>query len=331
MAQKDQAAPVPSRRRIAAIDIARGVALIAMAIYHFAWDLEFFGYSTPGTAATGGWKIFARSIATSFLFLVGVSLFLAHAKGIRWTPFLKRLGKVIVAAALITVVTWYATPQTFIFFGILHQIALASLLGLAFLRLPAAMILVTGAAIIALPFFYRADLFAHSALWWVGLSPVNPRSNDYVPLFPWFGVVLLGIAAAKIATANGWLEKLRALGQPNWLALPDLLGRYSLSFYLLHQPVLIALVWLFAQIFPPAPVPDDIRFVNACRSTCQETRPADFCSIYCVCMLEEMQTNDLLDSMFGSGQTKAEREAVQGLAASCTATTEKALQGGISE
>ncbi len=61
------------KSRIEAIDIARGAALVAMAVYHFGWDLEFFGYMDAGTTVTGGWRLFARSIATSFLFLVGVS------------------------------------------------------------------------------------------------------------------------------------------------------------------------------------------------------------------------------------------------------------------
>ena len=47
-------------RRIQAIDILRGVALIAMASYHFTWDLENFGYTTPALTAFGWWK-FSKS------------------------------------------------------------------------------------------------------------------------------------------------------------------------------------------------------------------------------------------------------------------------------
>ena len=104
-------------RRIAAIDAARGVALVAMAIYHFTWDLEFFGYAPPGTAAEGGWRIFARMIAGSFLFLVGFSLVLAHGKSIRWRSFAIRLAQVGVAALAITIATRFATPDRYIFFG----------------------------------------------------------------------------------------------------------------------------------------------------------------------------------------------------------------------
>ena len=96
------AAIVAKHPRIALLDLARGAALIAMAIYHFTWDLEFFGYVDPGMTAHGGWKLFARCIASSFLFLVGVSLFLAHASGIRWRGFLIRLAMVGGAALAIS-------------------------------------------------------------------------------------------------------------------------------------------------------------------------------------------------------------------------------------
>jgi len=76
--------PSPTARtRIELVDVARGLALVAMAIYHFVWDLDFFGYIDPGTSITGGWRIFARCIAISFLFIVGVSLHLANRQGFR--------------------------------------------------------------------------------------------------------------------------------------------------------------------------------------------------------------------------------------------------------
>ncbi|TIY10607.1 MAG: DUF1624 domain-containing protein, partial [Mesorhizobium sp.] len=167
-------------KRIIAIDVARGVALLAMASYHFTWDLEFFGYTDPGLTAFGWWKFYARCIASTFLFLVGVSLFLAHGKQIRWNGFWKRFAMVAGAALAISAATRLATPDSFIFFGILHEIALASLLGLAFLRLPALLTLVVAAFVITAPLYLRSEIFDHPALWWVGLSATNPRSNDYV-------------------------------------------------------------------------------------------------------------------------------------------------------
>jgi uncharacterized membrane protein len=80
--------------RVPAIDVAKGVALVAMAIYHFVWDLEFFGWVAPFTIQQSGWVIFARSIAASFLFLVGINMVLTYTRGIVWPAFLKRLAVV---------------------------------------------------------------------------------------------------------------------------------------------------------------------------------------------------------------------------------------------
>ena len=119
-------APVISHRaaspqnRFDAVDVARGVAIAAMVIYHFSWDLTALQFIATDVTREPGWRLFARSIATSFLILVGIGLVLAHARGLRRGPFLRRLAKVGGAALLITAVTYAAFPQSYIFFGILH-------------------------------------------------------------------------------------------------------------------------------------------------------------------------------------------------------------------
>src|SRR4051812_6361479 len=135
----------PSRRspalalgagRIEAVDAARGAALLAMAVYHFSWDLSFFQLIDTPVGTDPAWKWFARAIAGSFLFLVGVSLVLGHGERIRWRAFIRRVAMIAAAAAAVTVVTYFAFPGSYIFFGILHCIALSSGLGMPFLRLP---------------------------------------------------------------------------------------------------------------------------------------------------------------------------------------------------
>jgi uncharacterized membrane protein len=316
-------------RRIEALDVARGTALAAMAIYHFAWDLEFFGYAQTGMTAAGGWKLFARCIASSFLFLVGVSLFLAHGRGIRWSGFWRRLAMVAGAAAAISLVTWLAVPRGFIFFGILHQIALASLLGLAFLRLSWWATLIAAAAVIAAPNFLRSEFFDHSAWWWTGLSPANPRSNDYVPVFPWFGAVLIGLASAKLASSQGLLARLAAVDIGRWSLPFTFAGRHSLAVYLIHQPVLIAGLWLFAQAFPAPVETPEVQFRASCEATCEESRDAEFCTRYCVCMLDALEPDGLLNRLFAGDQSAELRSKIETFAGQCTIETDNSiLEGG---
>jgi uncharacterized membrane protein len=232
-----------TRPRIALLDAARGVALLAMAAYHFVWDLEMFGHLAPGTATSGFFKLSARTIATSFLFLAGFSLVLAASGGLQRGPFLKRLAMVGGAAAIISAATFLATPDAWIRFGILHHIAMLSIVGLAFIRLPVVLIVSLAAIALWLP---RSGLIAteSTALAFLGFDATPPPSSDFVPMLPWLAAGLAGIAAARLTLARGWDARLGAFplqgGAPARLAW---LGRHSLVFYLVHQPVLIGLIW----------------------------------------------------------------------------------------
>lgn len=311
-----------NKLRIEAIDLARGAALAAMIVFHFAWDLEFFGYAPPGMTRETGWVLFARGIASSFLFLVGVSLFLAHKDGIRTGSFLKRLAMVGAAALAITAATWFATPQGFIFFGILHHIALASVLGLLFLRLPALVTAIAAVLVILAPSYLRHEFFDHPAFWWVGLSTVNPQANDYVPIFPWFGAVLLGIATAKLAWAGGLFQRLAEWRPGPWSRPAGFGGRHSLAVYLTHQPVLIGAIWLFALVFPPQPriMPGD--FVRACQAECVTLRDEAFCRAYCACMLDEVERAGLSEAMWRADRDATVTATIERLAFECSVASE---------
>ena len=292
------------KSRIDAIDLARTIALGAMAVYHFTWDLEFFGHVERGLTLSPGWKLFARCIASSFLILAGISLVLAHADGIRWASFRKRFAMVAGAAALITIATWIAFPDAFIHFGILHQIALASLLGLAFLRLPWPAIALFAGGVLALPFFWRSGVFDHPALWWTGLAPVPRHSNDYVPVFPWFAAFLAGMALAKGWKAHApqaWRQRLGTLSVPAWWTWP---GRHSLAVYLVHQPVLIGLVWAWTQVFPPTMTVEQAQ--PGCQVQCLESRNEDFCRAYCACLLDALDAKGILSPVM-SGRASEEQ------------------------
>jgi uncharacterized membrane protein len=235
-------------KRLECIDLGRGIALIAMTIFHFAFDLELLGLQEPGFISQPHWKYFARCIASSFLFLTGVSLYLAHQDGVSWDKWRWRMAKIAGAALVITVATYFATPTQYIFFGILHQIAFASLVGLVFVRLPIAIVLGTAIIVFVIGQFWTTPILNHPMWWWSGLSEVRPNSSDYVPVFPWFSAPLIGIALASFAQRVGWLEKLSQYQFDGRLGSSiKFLGRNSLVYYLLHQPIMIAL--LLAALF----------------------------------------------------------------------------------
>jgi len=235
--------------RVSLIDFSRGVALIAMTVFHFCWDLELFRILPVGTMAGPVAIHSAHLIAGTFLVLVGVSLALAHRNEIRWRPFWRRWLMVAGAAALITLATWFAFPEAFIFFGILHSIAVGSILALAFLRLPVWLTALTGVATILLGAYWYTPALDDPWWWWTGLSEFIPTSNDYVPLFPYFGPVLLGVALGRWAIDKGAMARLAhvEIDAPPARGL-RFIGRHSLAYYLLHQPAMLAILFIFLKL-----------------------------------------------------------------------------------
>lgn len=245
--------PTPSMmtERLDAVDALRAFALVWMACYHFAFDLNSFGHLRQDFHHDPVWTLQRTAILSLFLFCAGFGQAMAWRNGQGWRRFWRRWAMIAVCAMLVSAGSWLMFPRSFIYFGVLHGMLLMLLLarltagwGLWCL-VPAALAL--AAPPLAAGWIGRsdwADLFNAPALNWLGLITRKPITEDYVPVLPWMGLVWIGVAGASL-----W----RGIGSPGkaWRASSPLaaaavwLGRRSLLFYMLHQPVLIAAVWLF--------------------------------------------------------------------------------------
>lgn len=235
--------------RLVEVDLLRGLAILGVVIFHIVWDLEYFGFIS-GVAFHPVWLGFGRILAGTFVFLVGVSLVLAHSQSFDAKSFLKRLLIVSTFALMITVVTWFVFPDSFIFFGILHAIAISSLVGLVFLKQPMPIVWLAIFFAYFLPRFFNSSSFDTRWLAWTGLFENSPPSNDFVPVFPWIALTLLGIALARmieLPLRTSFLpENIQAKPALRFLTWS---GKKSLPIYLVHQPLLLAIIaplsWLF--------------------------------------------------------------------------------------
>ena len=234
-----------SRSRIAAVDVARGIAIVAMVAYHATLDLgpQFYGVISVDALSDPVLIWVARLTAGSFLFLVGVSLVLAHRNGFRMGRFLRRLAIIIAAAAAVTIATYFFVYFSFVRFGILHAIAAVSVIGVLFLRAPLWLVAMASVAAFAAPAFLRSSFFDDPFWIWLGLStPFGlPAMFDYVPVLPWLGATLLGILATRIGLRLG-LDQRWSRWRPAGVIPRALVwaGRWSLVIYLTHQLILLA-------------------------------------------------------------------------------------------
>lgn len=311
-------------RRLAWLDIVRGWALLAMASYHLMWNLAYFGYLEPEFPSTGWPRIYARSIASTFLFLAGFSLVLAHGRGIRWHSFWKRWLIVACAAAIVTAATYFAIFDRLIYFGILHAIAAASLVGLIFLRLPWFVSLLAAAAAFVAPLLFRSELFNHPWLWWIGLSTEPRPSFDFVPMLPWLAPFLIGMAIAQIPAVATWLRQNAPGDKSHNMAgrTISFFGRHSLVFYLVHQPVLISIVFVVSLAYPSAGQPD--AFVRSCTASCTPGADVAFCKRFCDCALGALERQDLLRPLQSGAIPDEYRGEIDKIRSQCTVAAEQA-------
>lgn len=236
-------------KRLWEIDSLRGIAIVMMIAFHLLFDLNYFrgaGFDLH----SGPWFILGRATVIIFLLLAGVSLTLSHSRARKqgragFSKYLKRGIRIFLYGLIITPLTWILLPQGTIWFGVLHLIGLSIILCYPLLRfrlLP----LFLGIALIILGLFLQGLVFGFPWLLWLGLRPLAFYTFDYLPLLPWFGVVLIGIFLGNFLYPNYKRRfRIRDLSRFSPIKLLTFLGRHSLVIYLLHQPVLLALLYAF--------------------------------------------------------------------------------------
>lgn len=221
--------------RIFTLDVLRSLGIIMMVIFHFIYDLKFFGYVSWDTPDGAGWRSFRHLILGTFFICLGASLHSSYQTGINWKKFTTRLCQILSAALAVSLASLVMVPNHYIYFGVLQFVGLACLACVGFAQRPR-LALVIGLGIV----------ISYQVGWVSAIWPFNyiqaylpTSSNDYVSLFPWLGVVFMAI---WLASTSFWQnDPLQQFKQYSFLAWP---GKHSLVIYLVHQPVLFAMFGL---------------------------------------------------------------------------------------
>lgn len=310
--------------RLAALDALRGGTLVAMVFYHLTWDLKYFGLITVDLVNSAAFHWIGHVIAAIFVSVAGLSLVLAHRRGFDAAGYFRRLALIVAAAVAVTVVTYYTMPEAFIFFGILHCIAAASIVGLAFLRAPVWLIVVAAVASILAPQVFHSDAFNSPALVWTGFGTIAPHTYDFRAFFPWFGVFLAGMAAARLGVADR-LARRDAARQP-WATLARA-GRHSLAIYLIHQPLLYGALLLATQGLPRASY-DEAPFLRFCHEQCAASGgQAPLCKSACACSVKGAKASGLWRNILEDRIDAEQEKILTEIAGRCRGDAERELGG----
>ena len=226
--------------------------MFAMIIYHFYWDLGYFGFIDLQVVTQGLGLFLAQLIGISFITIAGISSRLLSLSNSCKSKIVKRILKLMTISIAISILTFILDKSSFIFVGILHFLSVCSIISLIlikiksnlqlfFIFLASSLISISGMTF-NIPFIFS----------WLGFNKQPPLTNDFYPIIPWitfyfFGFLLGGIIN-KIPN-----KKYKNLSNTDpqlgiVLKLIEYVGQKSLIIYILHQPILFSLFFLFIRI-----------------------------------------------------------------------------------
>jgi uncharacterized membrane protein len=234
-------------KRIDGLDIFRGFAILAMILYHFTYDLNYFRIISLDMNHSPATLVIRYTIISIFLLSMGMSLALVHNRAIKWSSMRKRILQLGLASLLVTVATYFVFPSSWIYFGILHFILVASLITVMLLKFPKVILLLTLVILIG----SATHLLNMNWLYALLKEPLSlPKyTEDLVPLFPWLAVVFMG----TLVIHYNLHEKIFNISLFNTKfcinRLLKKMGQHSLLIYLVHQAIIFGAFELYFRFF----------------------------------------------------------------------------------
>jgi len=228
-------------KRIELLDILRGLALLLMICHHGLYDLVvFYGYNIPFLESTV-FYILQFIFSGLFIFIAGCTSNFSRSN-------IKRGVYCLIAAFLITAISFIVVPDSPVYFGILHLLGtcmlLYGLLEKCFLKIHPKYGFLFWILLFALGYYiYRNAAYVNNPyLFILGFITKGFSSSDYYPLMPYMFLFLSGTSAGRIMAKGempGWFYSFKPI------PIISFLGKHSIWVYLLHQPILMAAFLVF--------------------------------------------------------------------------------------
>ena len=238
--------------RFLLLDITRGICVLAMVVYHFCWDLGYFGFIDLRLITQGFGLFIAQLIGSSFITIAGISSRILSLSDSFKQKFLKRFFKLVFISAVISTATFMLNRNSFIFFGILHFLSVCSLISLILIYVKSnfhLFLIFLCAAIISISgITFNLPIM----LSWLGFNKDIPVTNDFYPLFPWITFYFFGFWSGKIIYKKLSQKDddfvIHINGIYMFFKFFEYIGQKALIIYILHQPILFSLLFVFITV-----------------------------------------------------------------------------------
>lgn len=239
------------KNRFAEIDLVRGISLSLMIAFHLLWDLDYYGMKPLDRQMYQ----FSPGIAVVFFLLVGISIILASQKKTA-KQFIVRGSIILFIGCCISAISMIVLPEKPVYFGVLHCIGVSMIISPIFIKLNTRQLYYLSIPVMMFGIMIgNLNVLEAGPLMVLGLHSSSLQTVDYFPMFPWFGIVLFGMALSGILYKDGKrqfpfpdITKYKPTRMMSWL------GRHSLPVYLIHQPaisgVIIYIVPIVARYIP---------------------------------------------------------------------------------
>ena len=246
--------------RIAELDFLKGFAVIFMILNHLIFDFgQIFFYEFQGTAlesfAVLCSKAHTNAIFKFLTFALCSEIFITVSGVV--SSFAKRtfregiilavIAAVITAASLAVEIAF--KMRVTIWFGIFHLLAICMLISPLIKKIPNAYLLPIAAVALAMGLCFHSVTINNTAFKFLALfnfKCAGFHSADYYPIIPHLAFYLFGAFIGRTVYREP-KTKLPLTAKKAFKPL-RFLGAYSFETYILHQPILIGLIYVLTLI-----------------------------------------------------------------------------------
>lgn len=231
------------KKRIWELDVLRGILILCMVAVHFIYDLVYLYEFVR--INDGGLFVFLTQWGGIFFFLLSGICVTLGSRPVRRGLVVFSCGMVCTAVTLGMYLLGLQDRGIIIYFGVLHCLGICMLLWPLMKKLPVWALAAVSAVGIVVGLCLQ-DRVLVDFPWLMPLGVLFPGfiTSDYYPVFPYLGFFLAGAVLGRTVYRKQQTLFPKADPQHPMLRFFIFWGKWSLPIYLLHQPLITAIMEL---------------------------------------------------------------------------------------